>query len=242
MCGNDVGHRQRLGDLKQPTPSRPPQPTQPAGTLRGLAPHPMNIHIQELTADRLAESAELLTEVFLNLEPMTAALRLSRDFYAAYVRAVCDHCYGDSLAVVAVDADDGRIAGVAIGLDDGKYRQTLAVIPPEYRAAMEQMNDFFEELDKPLARIPGKWTYVFYLAVAPAYWRAGVSMAMLQRLEAMLREKRYEYLVSEATNPKSEGAFRKQGYTELNRLAYADRPGPFCALPGACTLFVKKLA
>ena len=144
------------------------------------------------------------------------------------------------LAVAAIDADVGKLVGVAIGLDDGKYRQTLHVIPPEYRAAMEQMNDFFEELDRPLARIPGKWTYVFYLAVAPTYWRAGISMRMLQRMEAMLREKRYEYLVSEATNPKSEGAFRKQGYVEINRLAYAAAPS-FADLPGDCTLFLKKL-
>ena len=201
----------------------------------------MNIQIAELSAERLPETAELLTDVFLNLEPMTAALRLPRDFYAAYVRAVCDHCFEDHLAVAAIDADADRVVGVAIGLDDGKYRQTLHVIPPEYRAAMEQMNDFFEELDKPLSRIPGKWTYVFYLAVAPTYWRAGISMAMLRRMENLLRDKRYEYLVSETTNPRSEGAFRKQGYVEINRLAYADGPATFAALPGACTLFVKKL-
>ena len=200
----------------------------------------MNIQIQELSAERLPESAELLTDVFLNLEPMTAALRLSRDFYASYVRAVCDHCFEDHLAVAAIDADVGKLVGVAIGLDDGKYRQTLHVIPPEYRAAMEQMNDFFEELDQPLARIPGKWTYVFYIAVAPTYWRAGISMRLLQRMEVLLREKRYEYLVSEATNPKSEGAFRKQGYVEINRLAYAAAPR-FADLPGDCTLFLKKL-
>ena len=205
----------------------------------------MNIQIAELSAERLPETAELLTDVFLNLEPMTAALRLPRDFYAAYVRAVCDHCFADHLAVAALDADADRVVGVAIGLDDGKYRQTLHVIPPEYRAAMEQMNDFFEELDKPLARLPGKWTYVFYLAVARPYWRAGISLAMLARLESLLRAKRYDYLVSEATNPKSEGAFRKQGYVELNRRPYA-APGksgaaPFAAIPGDCTLFVKKL-
>ncbi|HOU21617.1 MAG: GNAT family N-acetyltransferase [Kiritimatiellae bacterium] len=202
----------------------------------------MNIQIAELSAERLPETAELLTDVFLNLEPMTAALHLSRDFYASYVRAVCDHCFEDHLAVTAIDADTGQVVGVAIGLDDGKYRQTLHVIPPEYRAAMEQMNDFFEELDKPLARIPGKWTYVFYLAVAPTYWRAGISMSMLEHMESLLRDKHYEYLVSETTNPKSEGAFRKQGYTEINRRNFADNPGPFSALPGACTLFVKKLA
>ncbi len=200
----------------------------------------MNIQIQELSAERLPESAELLTDVFLNLEPMTAALHLSRDFYASYVRAVCDHCFEDHLAVAAIDADANKLVGVAIGLDDGKYRQTLAVIPPEYRAAMEQMNDFFEELDRPLARIPGKWTYVFYLAVAPTYWRAGISMSMLRRMETLLRDKRYEYLVSEATNAKSEGAFRKQGYVEINRLAYAAAPS-FAGLPGDCTLFLKKL-
>lgn len=202
----------------------------------------MNIQITELAAERLPETAELLTDVFLNLEPMTAALHLSRDFYLSYVRAVCAHCLEDHLAVAAVDADTHQVVGVAIGLDDGKYRQTLHIIPPEYRAAMEQMNNFFEELDKPLARISGKWTYVFYLAVAPNYWRAGISMTMLQRMESLLREKRYEFLVSETTNPRSEGAFRKQGYTELNRRTYADTPGPFAALPGACTLFIKKLA
>lgn len=206
----------------------------------------MNIQLTELSAERLPESADLLTEVFLNLEPMTAALHLPRDFYAPYVRAVCDHCFADHLAVAAVDEDTRRVVGVAIGLDDGKYRQTLHVIPPEYRAAMEQMNDFFEELDRPLSRIQGKWTYVFYLAVAPAYWRAGISLSMLGRMETLLRDKHYDYLVSEATNPKSEGAFRKQGYVELNRLPYAT-PGkkgstPFADIPGACTLFVKKLA
>ena len=205
----------------------------------------MNIHISELDASRLPESAELLTDVFLNLEPMTAALHLSRDFYASYVRAICQHCFDDGLSIAALDADTHRLVGVAIGLDDGKYRQTLHLIPPEYRAAMEQMNDFFEELDKPLSRIPGKWTYVFYLAVAQPYWRAGISMAMLQRMESLLREKRYDFLVSEATNPKSAGAFRKQGYTEINRLPYAtpDRRGatPFAEIPGECALFIKKL-
>lgn len=205
----------------------------------------MNIQITELDAARLSESAELLTEVFLNLEPMTAALHLSRDFYAAYVRAVCAHCFEDGLSVSALDADTGRLVGVAIGLDDGKYRQTLQFIPPEYREAMEQMNDFFEELDKPLSRISGKWTYVFYLAVAQPYWRSGISMAMLQHMEILLHEKHYEYLVSETTNPKSEGAFRKQGYTEINRLPYTtpDKKGttPFAEIPGACALFVKKL-
>ena len=205
----------------------------------------MNIHIQELTADRLPQSAELLTDVFLNLEPMTAALHLPRDFYAPYVRAVCDHCFEDHLAVAAIDTDVDRVVGVAIGLDDGKYRQTLHVIPPKYRAAMEQMNEFFEELDQPLACIPGKWTYVFYLAVAQPYWRSGISIAMLRHLEPLLREKHYDYLVSETTNAKSEGAFRKQGYVEINRLPYAtpgrNGPTPFAALPGACTLFLKKL-
>ena len=173
---------------------------------------------------------------------MTAALQLPRDFYAAYVRTVCDRCFEDHLAVTAIDADTDQLVGAAIGLDDGKYRQTLHVIPGTYRAAMDQMNTFFEELDKPLACIPGKWTYVFYLAVAPDYWRAGISLSMLHRLENLLREKRYEYLVSEATNPRSAGAFRKQGYTEINRLAYANGPALFAALPGACSLFVKKLA
>jgi GNAT superfamily N-acetyltransferase len=206
----------------------------------------MNIQITELDAQRLPESAQLLIDVFLNLEPMTAALHLSRDFYAAYVRAVCEHCLEDHLAVAAIDADTDRLVGVSIGLDDGKYRQTLHVVPPEYREAMAQMNDFFEELDKPLTRIQGKWTYVFYLAVAPSHWRAGISLSMLRHMEALLRDKRYEDLVSETTNPKSEGAFRKQGYTEINRLPYAtpDKHGaaPFADIPGACTLFVKKLA
>ncbi|NCA83267.1 MAG: GNAT family N-acetyltransferase [Opitutae bacterium] len=111
---------------------------------------------------------------------------------------------------------------------------------------MEQMNDFFEELDRPLSRIQGKWTYVFYLAVAPAYWRAGISRSMLGRMEALLREKRCEYRASDAPNLKSEGAFRKQGYVELNRRPYAT-PGkrgsaPLAEIPGACTLFAKKLA
>ena len=44
------------------------------------------------------------------------------------------------------------------------------------------------------------------------------------QIPCFLRDKRYEYLVSEATNPKSEGAFRKQGYVEINRLAYAAAP------------------
>lgn len=206
----------------------------------------MNIQITELDATRLSESADLLTEVFLNLEPMTAALHLTRDFYSSYVRAICDHCFEDHLAVAALDADTNRLVGVAIGLDDGKYRQTQQVIPPEYHKAMEQMNDFFEELDKPLSRIQGKWTYVFYLAVAPPYWRSGISMSMLNHMEALLRDKSYDYLVSETTNPKSEGAFRKQGYTELNRLPYTtpgkDGDTPFSDIPGACTLFVKKLA
>ena len=205
----------------------------------------MNIQIQELSAERLPESAELLTDVFLNLEPMTAALHLPRDFYAPYVRAVCDRCFADHLAVAAVDEDTRRVAGVAIGLDDGTYRQTLHLIPPQYRTAMEQMNDFFEELDKPLACIPGKWTYVFYLAVAQPYWRAGISIAMLRRMETLLRGMHYDYLVSETTNPKSEGAFRKQGYVEINRRPYAtpgrNGPTPFATLPGACTLFLKKL-
>ena len=202
----------------------------------------MNIQIQELSAERLPASAELLTDIFLHLEPMTAALHLPRDFYAAYVRTVCEHCFEDHLAVTASDTDADRLVGVAIGLDDGKYRQTLQIIPGAYRPVMEQMHDFFEELDKPLACISGRWTYVFYLGVAPEYWRAGISLAMLRRLEGLLREKHYEYLVSEATNPRSAGAFRKQGYEEINRLAYADGPALFAGLPGACSLFIKKLA
>lgn len=202
----------------------------------------MNIQIQELSATHLSDSAELLTDVFLNLEPMTAALHLPRDFYAAYVRTVCDRCYEDRLAVTAHDADAGRLVGVAIGLDDGKYRQTLQVIPGACRAAMEQMHDFFEKLDQPLACMAGRWTYVFYLAVNPAYWRAGISLAMLRHLEGLLRARRYDFLVSEATNPRSAGAFRKQGYEEINRLAYADGPALFAGLPGACSLFLKKLA
>ena len=65
---------------------------------------------------------------------------------------------------------------------------------------------------------------------------------MLTRLEEILRDKNYEYIATEATNPKSAGAFRKQGYTEINRLAYASGAGPFAALPGDCTLLLKKLA
>jgi len=202
----------------------------------------MNIKILELTPERLPESAELLTNVFHSLEPLTAALHLPRDCYANYVRAVCEYCLDDRFAVIALDQETDRVAGVALGLDDGKYQQTRHVIPAEYRAAMDQIDDFFERLDQPLALIEGQLTFVFYLAVAPDYWRAGISIAMLTRLEEILRDKNYEYIATEATNPKSAGAFRKQGYTEIYRLAYASYAGPFAALPGDCTLLLKKLA
>lgn len=201
----------------------------------------MNIQIEELSAERLRESAELLTDVFPSLEPLTEALHLSRDFAATYVRTICDQCFENHLAITALDTDTDQLAGIALSLDDERYRQSLRVVPAEYRLALGQMDDFFEELSRPLAGLPGKGTNVFYLAVARPYWRAGISMALLRRLESLLRDKQYEYLVSEATNIKSAGAFRKQGYIEMNRLAYATRP-LFAGLPGDCTLFMKRLA
>lgn len=208
----------------------------------------MNIKIESLTSTSIAESADLLAGVFRNLEPMTAALHFSPEFYSSYIRSVCEHGFEDGLAVGARDweLETHPLVGIALGLDEGKYRQTLQLVPPPYRAEMEEMNDFFEELDKPLSLLRGKWTYVFYLAVAPTHWRAGISLRMLDRLEHLLHDKRYEYLVSETTNPKSEGAFRKRGYTLLNQLTYAKHlykgDYPFARIPGECSLFLKKIA
>jgi hypothetical protein len=60
----------------------PPNPNSPRH-LRGPAP-PSDEHPNPGTDRRTpAESPNFLHDVFLNLEPMTAALRLSRDFYSS---------------------------------------------------------------------------------------------------------------------------------------------------------------
>jgi hypothetical protein len=102
---------------------------------------------------------------------------------------------------------------------------------------MEQMNEFFEELDKPLARIPGKWTYVFYLAWRDLLARGHLHADAAAHGNAPAR-KALRYLVSEATNPKSKAR-------SASRLRGDQSPGlrrraRFADLPGDCTLFLKK--
>lgn len=200
-----------------------------------------------LPAD-VAPAADLVCAIFLDSEPTSRALGLTREVFLPFCLAYCGRAAEDGTGVVA--RLDGRIVGAATCLDLLEdVRDRHPELQSERFAAKLPDMAFVARLEGPYveenALRPGQCAHVAQVAVAPEAAGRGIATRLLEEACRAAAARGYDRVVSLCTGPGSYRAHEKAGFEVDRTLRYDtyEHEGRrvFADVPGECALLVRRL-
>ena len=165
-------------------------------------------------------AGKLLGEIFSRHEPLALAVRQPASSVETVVALLAPKFAAEQLAVLAEDASDGTIVGVAIAHD------FATPMPPgldRIGESFDQIASLLDELEASYRKHrdvqPGRCAHVFMVGVDPASGR-GIARRLIATVAANATARGYAYAFTEATSGSSQHVFRQLGFRELTAIPY----------------------
>ena len=166
-------------------------------------------------------AGKLLGEIFSRHEPLALAVRQPASSVETVVALLAPKFAAEQLAVLAEDASDGTIVGVAIAHD------FATPMPPgldRIGESFDQIASLLDELEASYRKHrdvqPGRCAHVFMVGVDPAASGRGIARQLITRVAANATARGYAYAFTEATSGSSQHVFRQLGFRELTAIPY----------------------
>jgi len=199
------------------------------------------------------EVAALVTDVFLNDEPMLKALGVAPGPYLPYARFYCTEYAATGLSLVAMD-QHGEITGFLLchDLTYDVFRALEERGPSVERETLDLLRidgALLDELDRAICD-PGKiqngeYLHIVQLGIAASFRGKGLATALVAEAVKLGMHHGFRWALSECSSASSRRTHEKCGFREAHHIPYDSYVlhgrKPFNAIPGGCTLMVKEL-
>jgi len=205
------------------------------------------IQCEFLTKSFAEEAAVVVTDTFLNYEPLISSLGVNRQDYLSCAKAYCADAAEQGLSLVARDRNSAEIAGFIISEDlvtewnqDGDAKLITLIAPAlSLVHALERKFLFEKNFEK------GECLHIFQIGVLPGFQGRSIATTLIQKTLEVAREKGYGYAVADCTGPVSQRCHQKCDFSQQDSINFRsfDFEGRhvFSKLEGECALMVKKL-
>jgi len=205
------------------------------------------IQYEFLTKTSAEEVAVVVTDTFLNHEPVISSLGVNREDYLFCAKVYCADAAEKGLSLMARDRNSGEIAGFIICEDlvtewnQDEDAKLISLIAPALSLVHDLEQKFLleENLEK------GQCLHIFQVGVLPGFQGKSIATTLIQETVEVAREKGYFYAAADCTGPVSQRCHQKCGFTQQDSIDFRsfDFEGErvFSKLKGACALMVKKL-
>ncbi|CAM2010669.1 hypothetical protein [Acanthopleuribacter pedis] len=188
-----------------------------------LKPIPEIIY-KSFSAEYLDETAELVSHMFLNHEPMTIVQNIPKTIYTDFVKVLLARTLEDGLTKIAVNREDNRVLGAMINedLNDPQpeiFNDLHETFHPIFDL-LERVGGPYLEANPPIKR---RFFHMFMLAVDLDVSGQRVGDNLIDHSVAMARELGFQTAVVEATGPRSQKLFQEyHDFQPTHEIRYSD--------------------
>ena len=205
------------------------------------------IQYEFLTKSCAEEAAVVVTNMFLNYEPVISSLGVKREDYLSCAKVYCADAAEKGLSLVARDRHSAKAAGFIICEDlvtewnQDKDAKLISLIAPALSLvhALEQKFLLEKNFEK------GQCLHIFQVGVLPGFQGKSIATTLIQETVEVAREKGYCYAAADCTGPVSQRCHQKCGFTQQDSIDFQsfdfEDKIAFSKLEGECALMVKKL-
>ncbi len=168
------------------------------------------------------EIVPLLAEVFTTDDPPAVAVGLTTGEFEELVDLYRPRAATGGLTMVA-RSSTGEMMGVLLAEDSASaFPDGVERLSPKFAPIFDILGELDSEYRRGSIPLPGDSLHLFLLGVARRFSRQGVAQGLVERCIAAGGRRGYRKAVTEATNPVSQHIFRKLGFVDRARRAYAD--------------------
>jgi ribosomal protein S18 acetylase RimI-like enzyme len=213
--------------------------------------HTITYHV--MTTEMTDEVASLVTDVFLNDEPMLKALQVAPEPYLPYARFYCARYAATGLSLVARDPG-GTLAGFVLchDLTFDIFKALEEEGPSIEKETLDLLHidgSLLDELDRAIvsqgAAQPGEYLHIVQIGIAGPFRGMGIATGLAAEAVKLGVERGFKWALSECSSDISRRSQEKCGFRAVHHIAYETYEfhgtKPFSSLPGGCTLMVKEL-
>ena len=177
-----------------------------------------------LDEETLAGTIQCISDVFVQGEPMTKHLGISRDEFVHFAEAAYPSIAEEGLSFVARDAETHEVIGCRISEDFVQDEPPeIPGLSPKFFplfAVLEGLSEHFTTIRKPQK---GQYVHLFMVAVKASHEGRGIAPAMNRVFFKHVMEKGFTHAVTEPTGEISQHILKnKFGFNELHRINYKD--------------------
>jgi len=205
------------------------------------------IQYEFLTKTSAEEVAVVVTDTFLNHEPVISSLGVNREDYLFCAKVYCADAAEKGLSLMARDRNSGEIAGFIICEDlvtewnQDEDAKLISLIAPALSLVHDLEQKFL--LEKNFEK--GQCLHIFQVGVLHGFQGKSIATTLIQETVDVAREKGYLYAAADCTGPVSQRCHQKCGFTQQDSIDFRsfDFEGKriFSKLEGACALMFKRL-
>lgn len=203
-----------------------------------------------LTEQRLEETIEFVTDLFVHHEYLTRESGLTLKEFGVFARLYCEASLKHQLSIIAIDGSSKELVGFSINEDP---MSTVAVDANQFYDISDHYKPFLgmlTALNEKCWNLERKANFSFHLyllGVKPAHQGKKIGKTLVAVSEMVAKENGFSYVAVEATSPLTKPICENLGYENLGNIVYSqfefagvkpyahvtDYDGPY--------LFVKKL-
>lgn len=205
------------------------------------------IKYEFLTKASAEEAFIVVTDTFLNHEPVISSLGVNREDYLSCAKVYCASAAEKGLSLLARDRNSGQIAGFIICEDlvtewnQDEDAKLISLIAPVISLVHVLERNF--RLENNFKK--GQCLHIFQVGVFPGFQGKSIATTLIQEAVEAARAKGYCYAAADCTGPISQHCHQKCGFTQQDSIDFRsfnfEGKIVFPKLEGKCVLMVKKL-
>jgi len=169
------------------------------------------------------ELVTLLAKVFTADDPPAVAVGLTVEEFEELVELYRARAAGGGLTIVARSTTTGEMMGVLLAEDSASpFPEGVERLSPKFAPIFDILGELDAEYRRGRLLLPGEALHLFLLGVARPFARQGIAQGLVERCTLAGSRRGFRRAVTEATNPVSQHIFRKLGFVDRVKRAYAD--------------------
>jgi ribosomal protein S18 acetylase RimI-like enzyme len=179
------------------------------------------ILFQTMRHNDIEETANCISQVFSNFEPLAKALKISFNELYQLALPVCQKAADEKISIIAKDRKTGAVIGFIISEDF----MTIDQYPPEgidhkFEAVFSLMSELEENYRSCHPVKAGQVLHIFILGVKEKYTKRHIATTLVKENLNLAKHHNFEIAITEATAVGSQRIFRNLGFTEEFAIEY----------------------
>jgi ribosomal protein S18 acetylase RimI-like enzyme len=174
-----------------------------------------------LTNKDLPSAVDCVVKTFLYDEPMTKSLGITESEFKVFATVICKKCIREKLSYVCKNSQN-KVIGFCLNED------LISDDSSSFDKVTKKMNPIFnilEMLDSSYLndkqKIKNFFFHLFMVGSLSEYRNQGVAKKLIEKSLALAKKRKYKFVLTEATNLKSQNLLKKFNLEEVRKIEYS---------------------